>query len=425
MEYQLRRWLVMAIPSVKAIINFSTGPSFAQAMVLGSGTLGNNILADSTSVIVDVSNQVDQISTQRGRNAQSDQFQMGSMSMRIVDQNGDFNPQNSSGPYFNLLSPMRKVQISATYNGSSYNLFSGFITSYSTSTPKFVGDVVYTTITAVDAFRLFQMAQVSTIAGAAAGDLTSTRINQILDTISFPTAMRQIDVGQTTVQADPGTSRYGLAAMQTCETTEFGALYINPDGVVEFHNRNYTTASVAGTPTVFNDNGTGISYFNALWILNDVLVYNQANITATGLAKQTATDAASVTKYFLHSYNQQNLLMQTTAEALNYAQAYVASRAETSIRCDAITLDLYSANYDAGITAALALDFFSPVSITTTQPGTGSGTSTLSKTLQVFGVSHQISTNSWKTTFTTLEPIIDGFILGTSYGVLDTNVLSY
>jgi hypothetical protein len=117
--------------------------------------------------------------------------------------------------------------------------------------------------------------------------------------------------------------------------------------------------------------------------------------------------------------------MQTTTEALNYAQAYVASRAETSIRCDAITLDLYSANYDAGITAALALDFFSPVSITTTQPGTGSGTSTLSKTLQVFGVSHQISTNSWKTTFTTLEPIIDGFIIGTSYGVLDTNVLSY
>lgn len=417
----------MAVPSVKAIINFSTGPQFAAAFVIGTGVFGTNILADSATTIVDVSNQVDQISTQRGRNAQSDQFQMGSMSMRIVDMNGDFNPQNSSGPYFGLLSPMRKVQISASYNGIGYNIFSGFITSYATSTPKYVGDVVYTTIQAVDAFRLFQMAQVSTIAGAAAGDLTSTRINQILDTISFPASMRQIDTGNTTVQADPGTSRYGLAAMQTCETTEYGALYINPDGAVEFHNRNYTTKSVAAkTPVVFADSGAGIRYFNAQWLFNDTLVYNQANITATGLAKQTATNSASVTKYFLHSYNQQNLLMQTTADALDYARAYVASRAETTSRVDAITLDLYSADYDAGITAALSLDFFDPVTITTTQPGTGSSTSTLSKTLQVFGVSHQITTNSWKTTMTTLEPIIDGFIIGSSlYGILGTSVLSY
>jgi hypothetical protein len=41
-------------------------------------------------------------------------------------------------------------------------------------------------------------------------------------------------------------------------------------------------------------------------------------------------------------------------------------------------------------------------------------------------VSQRITTNSWKTTFTTLEPIIDGFIIGSSlYGVLGQNVLSY
>ena len=76
----------------------------------------------------------------------------------------------------------------------------------------------------------------------------------------------------------------------------------------------------------------------------------------------------------------------------------------------------------AGITAALDLDFFDPVTITTTQPGA----SALTKTLQVFGVAHSITPNSWKTTFTTLEPIIDGFIIGTTlYGVLGQNVLSY
>jgi len=119
-------------------------------------------------------------------------------------------------------------------------------------------------------------------------------------------------------------------------------------------------------------------------------------------------------------------LMQTTQEALNYALAYVASHAETSIRCDAITLNLYTQNYDAGIIAALSLDYFDPVKVTTTQPGSGTTTTSISKTLQVFGVEHKITPNSWRTTFTTLEPIIDGFIIGSSlYGVLGTNTLSY
>lgn len=148
-------------------------------------------------------------------------------------------------------------------------------------------------------------------------------------------------------------------------------------------------------------------------------MYNEANITRTGGSVQTATNQASIDKYFLHSYNQQNLLMETDAVALQYAQAYVASRAETSVRVDAVLLDLYTDNYNLGIIAALSLDYFDPITITTTQPGS----STLTKTLQIFGVAMSISPNQWKVTFTTLEPIIDGFIL--DYSELDTGVLSY
>ena len=415
----------MAVPTVKAIINFSTGPSFAQAFIIGSGIFGTNVLADSTGVIVDVSNQVDKIDTTRGRNAQADQFQTGQLTLRIVDQNGDFNPQNTASPYYGLLSPMRKVQITATYLGVTYPIFAGFITGYSTSTPKFVGDVVYTTITAVDAFRLAQNAQISTVTGATAGQLSGARINKLLDAISWPTTMRDVDAGQTTMQVDPGTARTALEAMQTVELSEYGSLYVDASGSFVFQDRAFTTSSVNGTPVVFNDNGTGISYFNALWILNDVLVYNSAQVTRTGGTTQNASNAASIAKYFTHSYNQQNLLMETDAVALDYARAYVASRAETTTRCDAITLDLYTANYTAGTVAALNLDFFDPVTITTTQPA-ATGTSTLSKTLQVFGVAHSITPNSWKTQFTTLEPIIDGFIIGsTLYGILGTSVLSY
>jgi hypothetical protein len=412
----------MTLPVINAVINFSTGPSFAQAMILDSGILGTNILADAASVIVDVSNVVDSIQTKRGRNPQADQFQTGTLTMRIVDQNGDFNPQNGSSPYAGLLTPMRKVQITATYGATTYPIFAGFITSYTTTTPKNALDVVYTTITAVDAFRLAQNAQISTVAGTSAGQLSGTRINALLDAINWPASMRDVDAGLTTMQADPGTARTSLAAMQTVETSEYGALYVDAAGSFVFQDRSVTAGSTGATPTVFNDNGTDISYFDAVWRLDDTLVYNSASVTRTGGTAQTAINQPSIDKYFVHSYNQQNLLMQTDAVALDYAQAYVASRAETSIRCDAIQLDLYTDNYNLGIIAALDLDYFDPVTITTNQPGG----STLTKTLQVFGVAQSITPNSWKTTLTTLEPIIDGFILDSAiYGLLDSGVLSY
>lgn len=409
----------MTIPVLNAYINFSTGPSFAQAFLIGEGILGTNVLADSTAVIVDVSDQVLSVQTRRGRNALSDQFQTGNLTLRIVDQNGDFNPQNPSSPYYTYLSPMRKVQITATYSGITYPIFQGFITSYVTTYPKDAEDVAYTTIQAVDAFRLANNAQISTVTGAAAGDLSGTRINQILDEIDWPNSMRDIDAGLTTVQNDPGTNRTALQALTTIENSEYGALYVDASGSFVFQDRSVTVGSIAATPTIFADNGTGIEYKDATWVLNDVLVFNKATVSRLGGTEQVALNQASIDKYFLHSYFLNDLLMQTDAEALDYAKSYVGSRAETSIRVDSITLDLYTANYNAGIIASLELDFFDPITVITTQPGG----STIEKTLQIFGVSLNITPNSWKTTFTTLEPIIDGFIIG--YSKLGSGVLSY
>ena len=413
----------MTLPVITALINFSTGPGFAQTMILDTGLLDTNTLGDATAVIVDVSNQINRIETNRGRTALSDSFQTGTLTLRIVDQNGDFNPQNVTGPYYELLTPMKKVQISATYSGVSYPIFQGFITSYVTTYPDESGeDLSITTIQAVDAFRLAQLAQISTVTGATAGDLSGTRVNQILDQIGWPSGMRDVDAGLTTMQADPGTNRTALQALGTVASSEYGSLYVNASGSFVFQDRSVTAGSIGGTPTVFADNGTGIVYFDASWILNDVLIFNKATITRTGGTAQVALNQASIDKYFLHSYFLDNLLMQTDAVALDYAQAYVASRAETSIRVDSVVLDLYTPSYNTGIIAALDLDFFDPIKVITTQPGG----SLLEKTLQIFGVKMNITPNSWKTTFTTLEPVIDAFILNdTIYGTLDYNVLSY
>jgi len=418
----------VASPTVDCFINFSSGASFGQALLLDSGQLDLNILADATAVIVDVSAQVQSVSITRGRNAQSDAFQTGTASVRIADVNGDFNPQNASSPYAGLLLPLRKIVINGIDNNTavSYPLFSGYITGYNYTQAQVVGEVSYTTLTAVDGFRLLNLGNVTTVSGSSAGQLSGQRITNILDSIAWPSSMRDIDAGLTTLQADPGTSRTALNALQTVELSEYGAVYMDPAGNFVFQDRALTSSSVSGSSTTFADDGSGIEYGNVRWVLDDTLIYNKASITATGLATQTASNQDSIDKYFLHSYTKNDLLMQTTAEALNYAQAYVASRQETTVRCDAVTLkDLNTVGYNAGIVAALGLDYFDTITVKSTQPNSV-GTSTLNKTLQVFGVSHNITPNTWVTTFTTLEPIIDSFILNNAlYGILDSSVLSY
>jgi hypothetical protein len=414
----------MTRPVINVIIDFSTGASFGYPFILGTSELGGaDVLSDSSAtLIVDVSNLLDSVQTNRGRNISSEQFQTGTASIRILDQNGDFNPQNTASPYYTYLNPMRKITITATYSGVTYPIFAGYITGYNTSTPKFNGDIVFTTVTAVDGFRLFQNAQFFGVTGAVAGETTGTRIGKILDTIGWPSALRDIDTGLTTVQADPATQRTALAALQTCATTEYGAIYMDHTGRVAFQDRTVTVASVAGTPVVFKDDGTAIGYFDVKWVFDDTQIYNLATITRTGGSVQTSSDAASIAKFFTHSYNQSGLLMQTDAEALDYAKAFIASRKDTVARVDELTLDLQQDNYTAGTIAALTMDFFTPISVTTTQPNN----TTLSKTEQVFNVSHSITPKSWKVRFGTAEPIIDGFILSSAlYGILDTSVLSY
>jgi hypothetical protein len=413
----------MTRPVINVIINFSTGAGFGNPFILDQSKLGSlDVLADTTSLIVDISNQVDSITTSRGRQINTEQFNTGTASVRILDQNGDFNPQNPSSPYFTYLNPMRKIAITATYLGVTYPIFAGYITNYNTTTPKYTGDLVYTTLTAVDGFRLFQNAQFFGVVGATVGETTGSRITKILDTIGFPASMRDIDTGLTTVQADPATQRTALAAMQTVATTEYGAIYMDGSGDVVFQDRQLTTTSVAGTPVVFKDDGTAIGYNDVKWVLDDSQVYNKATVTRQGGSVQTVTNQDSIDKYFTHSYNQSGLLMQTDAEALQYAQAFIASRQETSIRVDELTLDLQQDDYTAGTIAGLDLDFFDPITITTTQPNSTS----LTKTVQVFNIAHQIRPDSWKVRFGTAEPIIDGFILdSTVSGILGTSVLSY
>ena len=411
----------MTLPvTIGVSINFSDGPQYAQALLLDTGILDTNVLANNAALIVDYSTQSTQIAIRRGRDLINDVYNTGSATVKILDPDGDFNPSNTLSPIYGFVKPLRKIQITATYSSTTYNLFSGYISEYRYSYPT-GQETGYVTVSAFDAFKIFNLATISTVTGATAGQDTGTRIDKILDQISWPASMRSISTGDTPCIADTGASRTALAAIRIAEFSELGAFFIDPQGNAVFKSRTETIETAGGTPTVFNQTG-GIPYANLKFALDDKLIINSANITRAGGTMQSHTDTDSVDTYFLHSVNSSNLIMQTDAIALDVAQLYVASRSQTDLRIDSMTLDLMSPSYSAGITAALSMDYFSPVTISNIQPNGD----TITRTLQIQGVSHDITPNTFVSTFTTMEPITDGFLLdSTFWGILDTSVLSY
>lgn len=411
----------MTLPvTIGVSINFSDGPQYAQALLLDTGILDTNVLANNAALIVDYSTQSTQIAIRRGRDLINDVYNTGSATVKILDPDGDFNPSNTLSPIYGFVKPLRKIQITATYSSTTYNLFSGYISEYRYSYPT-GQETGFVTVSAFDAFKIFNLATISTVTGATAGQDTGTRIDKILDEISWPASMRSISTGDTPCIADTGASRTALAAIRIAEFSELGAFFIDPQGNAVFKSRTETIETAGGTPTVFNQTG-GIPYANLKFALDDKLIINSANITRAGGTMQSHTDTASVDTYFLHSVNSSNLIMQTDAIALEVAQLYVASRSQTDLRIDSMTLDLMSPSYSAGITAALSMDYFSPVTISNIQPNGD----TITRTLQIQGVSHDITPNTFVSTFTTMEPITDGFLLdSTFWGILDTSVLSY
>jgi hypothetical protein len=393
----------MALPATLVVkINLSGGASFGNPFILNTSQLGFAELASAIPVIVDVSAQTTNISTRRGRNLLQDNYESGQATIRVVDPNGDFNPQNTSSPYFGLLQPLRKIQASAIYGGVTYGLFGGYITEYRYTYPT-GQEVGYVTFVVYDAFRLMYNSNVTTVTGGTAGQTTAQRVQSILTMISWPAAFTSIGTGATTCVADPGTTRTVLEAIQTAEFTEQGAFYIDENGVATFKGRQFVYDAQAASPTIFNQTGTGINYAGITFALDDKTIVNKATVTRIGGTAQTYSDATSIAQYFTRSITATDMLMQTDANALALATAYVDSRKETSIRIETITLDLVTPSYTAGVTAALSLDFFDTVDITNEQPGG----STIQKKLQVQGIAHNITPNTWTTTIATQEALLD------------------
>ena len=416
----------MAMPTLGVSVDFANGPAFGNPLILGDAStpLGVGILADTASDVVDVSDITLRASIRRGRNRILNKFEAGTATVVLEDINGDWVPTNTSSPYYGKLVPLRKIRIYADYNSVRYYLYSGYITSYDTNFQLGLESISSVTLQCVDAFRLFSNVAISTVAGTSVGQTTGARMNNLLDVPNFPTSMREIDTGDSTVQADPGSERDLLSALQVIENSEFGGFYIDPEGNAIFLSRDTLAQKADGTATNFADDGTGISYQAIDFAYDDTLIFNDVTVNREGGTAQTVQDTSSIETYFIHSGKREGLLIQTDAESLDQATMILQSRKDAIFRIDSIGLNLADDAETARIVAGLSLDIFDLTNITKATPGSGS------VTLELFvqGVQQDITTNTWTTKFFTAEPIIQAFILDSAtQGTLDgaNSVLSY
>ena len=416
-------------PVLGVTIDFANGPAFGNPLLLDDPTtpLGTGILADAPGDVVDVSDIALQVSIRRGRNRILNKFEAGTATVILADDNGYFSAQNTSSPYYGKLLPLRKIRIYADYNDGGgvdrYYLYSGYITTYNSTYGVGIEDTSKITLQCVDGFRLLNSILIDTVTGTGV-QLSGARVEALLNVVDFPTSQRLIDSGNSTLQADPGTSNRNLLdAIQLVESSEFGGFFIDGEGNANFLSRDTVSKKADETPTIFSDDGSGITYNQIEFANDDTLLVNDVTVTRLNGTSQNTFDQTSIDTYFLHSGKRDGILVQTDAEALDQAQTLLVARKNTTDRIDSMTINLDDAAATSKIVAGLNLEIFDLVNVTKTVPGG----STITKELFVQGVQHDITQTMFNTKILTAEPLIQAFILDstTSQGRLDSGILSY
>jgi hypothetical protein len=162
-------------------------------------------------------------------------------------------------------------------------------------------------------------------------ELTGARINHVLDAISWPTADRDIDVGQSVVEAisyTVGDTNFVLQHLQDVADSELGQFYMSGDGKAVFQDRHFRLSPPSSIPqAIYGDaDAPGQSELEYVEITPEVSkerIQNNWSVT-TSTGTYTASDGTSILDFFSRDGSRSTLLAdpvdaQAQAGALLFA----------------------------------------------------------------------------------------------------------
>ena len=295
-----------------------------------AGVLGNTDFRLGGIFFSDISADVIQVRTQRGKNRDLDVFDTGRATVRLNNHGRDFDPNYLASPYAGNIVPRRPLRI--TTDGE--RVFTGSVDDWNFSYVP--GGESIAEIVASDDFTL--IARQTLEAGTATPQATGARVSAVLDmdTVGWPDDRRDIDAGESVLGADVFDGN-ALDYLQLVERSEQGQLFVSKSGNMTFRDRLDATPK-SGSITTFADDGTGIEYTRVNVNFGTELLFNSVEVSsAVGVG--TATNQFSKTQYGI-AFTSVETLVNSQAQLDNIADFTVQKYARPEYRFGGVAMNL-------------------------------------------------------------------------------------
>lgn len=387
--------MAVALPTFAVQIRFAAGADLS-GWTLGYGSLGIVTLgaADDASVYEDVYADVRDLHVQYGKSRELEYYRPATASVTLDNRTRAYDPNNLAGAHVSggvtQIKPGRRIRIKATHPTTAveYDMFRGTIRAWDFSYRQ--GADAVATVRATDLMADLAGAEVSITTTAG---LSSVAVRNILDAVGV--AYTSVQTGKSTLQATTFNATNALSALQRIETSEQGAVYTTPDGVLHFDDR-HAILDEARSNTSQATFGAGNLTLTDVQIEYDTdLVKNDIRLQRTGGTAQTASDSAAVSAYGRHSYSVTNLMNSTDADVDSMADYLLAQFKDPELRIRSITF-MPQAHADL-MTQALSRQVRDRITVTYAPPGGGTA---ISQELFIAGIATTVVAGSMQTRFT-------------------------
>lgn len=228
------------------------------------------------------------------------------------------------------------------------------------------------------------------------GDPTGVRLERILDAVGWPSDMRDIDNGTTTLQSAT-LDMTALEHAQKVADTELGDLFIAADGDLVFEDREgginqpvvatFSDAPGGDLPIVFSNPELG-----------DENIRNDVTVSRLGGAAQNVKDATSIAAYQTASYVRDGLYHDNDAHSRYMAQFILASYKDPVERVSQMAVNPY--RDDSLWPVILGMELTDRIVLNETPQHVAPE---VSRTLVVEGITHSFGPKAWSATFNLSE----------------------
>lgn len=280
-------------------------------------------------VFRDVSEFLISYNTNRGKSRELGRYDAGQASVNFENTTRAFDPTFEDSPFFGQIVPKRQLRISVDDEVQYLGVIQDWNIAYDP------GGQSIATAQALDSFSFLSGLELED--DTFGEELSSARINRVLNEIGWSVSDRDISTGRATLEESEITDgTNALSYLQLAARSEPSDFFISKSGDITLLPRNIPFSDDG---LLFAETG-GIPYKTISVIYGSELLYNSVTTTSTA-GEVTESDITSITTYGERDFNEPTLL-SSTGQLRDLADALVSQYAEPELRIEGLTIDLRS-----------------------------------------------------------------------------------